>query len=125
MQNIFKDVIKMDGVYGLVFFARDGRVLFESIDPHWVSLPQGYRDWPQLLPVLQKMHEADMVYENGRLYLRASEQGYLLVIMGPVVSIAMVKLNCDIILPQLKTGNRLVNSRVSLNVRRSVQFTWG
>jgi hypothetical protein len=103
MQNIFRDVIKMDGVYGLVFLARDGQVLFESIDPHWVSLPQGYRDWPQLMTVLQKMREADMVYENGRLYLRATEQGYLLVIMGPVVSIAMVKLNCDIILPQLKS----------------------
>jgi hypothetical protein len=101
MQDIFKDVIKMDGVYGLVYFSRDGRVLFESIDPHWVSLPQGYRDWTQLMPVLQKMREADFVYENGRLYLRATEQGYLLVIMGPAVSIAMVKLNCDILLPQL------------------------
>ncbi len=103
MQDIFKDVIKMEGVYGLVFFSRAGQVMFESIDPHWVSLPKGYRGWGQLLPVLQKMREADFVYENGRLYLRAIAQGYLLVIMGPVASVAMVKLNCDIILPQLKS----------------------
>lgn len=103
MQDIFRDVIKMDGVYGLVFLAHDGRVLFESIDPHWVSLPPDYRDWPQLLPVLQKLREADVVYENGRIYLRATDQGCLLIIMGPVVSVAMVKLNCDILLPQLKS----------------------
>ena len=110
MQDIFKDVIKMDGVYGLVYFSRDGEVLFESIDPHWSSLPKGYGDWHKLMPVLQKMREADFVYAKGRLYLRATDQGYLLVIMGPVVSIAMVKLNCDIILPQLKsekTGGKL------------------
>lgn len=103
MHDIFKDVIKMDGVYGLIFFSRDGQVLFESIDSHWVPLPPGYRDWATLMPVLKKMREADFVYENGRLYMRATDQGYLLVIMGPVVSIAMIKLNCDIILPQLKS----------------------
>ena len=103
MQALFKDIIKLDGVYGLIFFSREGRVLFESTDPHWISLPQGFRDADKLLPVLQKMREADFVYENGRIYVRATERGYLLVIMGPLVSIAMVKLNCDIILPQLKT----------------------
>ncbi len=102
MQALFKDIIKTDGVYGLVYFSHEGRVLFESIDPHWISLKQGFREADKLLPVLQKMREADFVYENGRIYVRATEQGYLLVIMGPVVSIAMVKLNCDIILPQLK-----------------------
>ncbi len=91
----------MEGVYGLVYFAPDGRVLYESIDPLTVSLPQDDYDWTQLMPVLQMMREADFVYENGRFYLRAADQGYLLVIMGPVVSIAMVKLNCDILLPQL------------------------
>jgi hypothetical protein len=50
------------------------------------------------------MREADFVYENGRLYLRATEQGYLMVMMGPAVSVAMVKLNCDILLPQLKVA---------------------
>lgn len=104
MQDIFKDVIKMDGVYGLIFFSPEGRVLFESIDPHWVSLPEDNGDWSKLMPVLQEMREADFVYEKGRIYLRATDQGYLLVIMGPVVSIAMVKLNCDIILPQINTA---------------------
>ena len=103
MQAIFKDIIKMDGVYGLVYFSLDGRVLYESIDPHAVSLSHDDCDWTQLMPVVQKMREADFVYENGRFYLRAADQGYLLVIMGPVVSIAMVKLNCDIILPLLNT----------------------
>ncbi|MGD8268398.1 MAG: hypothetical protein PVF55_09525 [Desulfobacterales bacterium] len=102
MQDIFKDVLKMDGVYGLVLLSRDGRVQFEFIDPQSSSLPPDYRDWPKLMPVIKRMREADIIYENGRLYLRATGQGYLVVIMGPVVSIAMVKLNCDIILPQLK-----------------------
>ncbi len=94
----------MDGVYGLVYLGPDGRVLYESIDPHWISLTKDDRDWQQLTPVLQMTREADFVYEKGRIYLRAADQGYLLVIMGPVVSIAMVKLNCDIILPQLNTA---------------------
>ena len=94
----------MSGVYGLVYLSLDGRVLFESIDPHWVSLAKDDRDWSQLMPMLKDMREADFIFANGRLYLRASDQGYLLVIMGPIVTIAMVKLNCDIILPQLNAA---------------------
>lgn len=101
MQDIFKDVIKMNGVYGLVYFSQDGRVRYESIDPQWVPLAKDDCDWSKLMPVLQNKREADFVFANGRFYLRATDRGYLLVIMSPLVAIAMVKLNCDIILPQL------------------------
>jgi hypothetical protein len=43
---------------------------------------------------------------EGRLYLRKTHDGFMIVRMQLIASIAMVKLNCDILLPQLKsTGN--------------------
>jgi hypothetical protein len=50
------------------------------------------------------MREADFVFDNGRIYLRHTENGYLIVSMQSFASIAMVKLNCDILLPQINSA---------------------
>jgi len=48
------------------------------------------------------MRETDLVFKQGRIYIRRTDIGYLVVLMGLFVPIAMMRLQCDILLPSLK-----------------------
>jgi hypothetical protein len=101
MKEMFKDIVNMDGVNGVILLSYEGGVLFENYSAS-LSFPSGRRDWLGLVPALDGIREADIVYEGARIYVRRSEIGYLLVLMSSFVSVAMLRLNCDILLPSLK-----------------------
>lgn len=102
MHSLFKDILMIRGVQGVVLLSEDGRVRYESDSAPQKGGNPRYTNWRKLLDVMQKTREADFVFENGRIYLRQAAEGYLLIYMDAFASIAMVKLNCDIVLPQLK-----------------------
>ena len=102
MEAHFKDVIAIKGVQGVILLDVDGKVVFESMSSLRTEMKQRYTNWKKLIDALGNIREADFVFDNGRVYLRQSENGYLIVSMQSFASIAMVKLNCDILLPQLK-----------------------
>lgn len=104
MEALFKDILSINGVHSIVFLSGDGRVVYDSEADKKKGASQRYTNWRKLLEVVQNAREADLVFENGRIYLRRSGRGYLLVSMQPFASIAMVKLNCDIVLPQLNNS---------------------
>lgn len=58
--------------------------------------------WEVFINAIKEIREADVVFEHQRIYIRRSEIGYLIILMDIYAPIAMVRLNCDIILPQLK-----------------------
>ena len=101
MKDIFKDIVDMDGVDGVILLSYEGTVLFESYSAT-INLTSDRRDWMGLVSALDGIREADMVFEGARIYARRSEIGYLLVFMSSFVSVAMLRLNCDILLPSLK-----------------------
>jgi hypothetical protein len=101
MESLFKDIMTIRGVQGIVLLSGDGRIVFESEVGPKKGPSKRYTNWRKLLDVIQNAREADFVFENGRLYLRRTGSGFLLVSMDSFASIAMVKLNCDIVLPQL------------------------
>ncbi len=91
----------MDGVHGIVLLSEEGKVLFESLDDT-MFLPEKSRlSWNMIIESLERFREMDLVFEKGRFYIRKTEGGYLMISMGRHVSIAMVKLNCDILVPEL------------------------
>lgn len=102
MRDIFKDILSMDGVHGLVLLSSEGRVLFESLDKNRFAPQHSNLSWLMLIESLNDFEEVDMVFEQGRFYIRKIETGFLMISMSEGVSIAMVKLNCDIVLPDLK-----------------------
>ena len=102
MEAHFKDIIAIKGVQGVILLDVDGKVVFESMSSLRTEMKQRYTNWKKLIDALGNIREADFVFDNGRVYLRQSENGYLIVSMQSFASIAMVKLNCDILLPQLK-----------------------
>ena len=106
MKNLFHDILEMDGVHGLVLLSDTGKILFESLDGRF-SPQRSQMSWKTLIDSLGDFHELDLVFEHGRCYLRRTETGCLIISMGPMVSVAMIKLSCDIILPQLKKSKSL------------------
>jgi hypothetical protein len=102
MKNLFHDILDMDGVHGLVLLSENGKILFESLDGNQFSSKLSTLSWKSIVDSLGDFNELDLVFEHGRCYLRRTETGYLIISMGPMVSVSMIKLSCDIILPQLK-----------------------
>jgi len=104
MEELFKDIIAIKGVQGVIALDAGGKILFESVTSSRTGIKQRYTNWKKLIDTIGNIREADFVFDNGRVYLRKTEDGYLLISMQSFASIAMIKLNCDILLPQLKSA---------------------
>ena len=92
----------MDGVQGMVLLSGEGNVLFESLDKIRFLPDKSRFSWKMILERLDDIHEMDLVFEEGRICMLKTEIGVLVICMNLSVSIAMVKLNCDIIIPEFK-----------------------
>lgn len=103
MQELFKDILNTDGVTGVMLFAANGDVLFKAF-PTTVNAAPDHRDWRFLIESLEGMRETDLIFEKGRIYIRKTEMGFVVVLMALYVPIAMIRLNCDILLPSLQTS---------------------
>ena len=101
MRDLFKDILNMEGVKGLMMFSFAGDPVYKEFNQ---AQPEGIesRDWSLFIESLAGMRETDLVFKKGRLYVRRTDIGYLVVLMGLFVPIAMMRLQCDILLPSLK-----------------------
>ena len=101
MKELFNDIVDLDGVKSVLLISLKGEILFKS---NKEKLPGSVakRGWEELLGAVEGLREVDLVYETGRLYLRKTPVGYLVVLAGLGVPIAMLRLNCDIVLPALR-----------------------
>jgi hypothetical protein len=59
-------------------------------------------DWKNILSTLDGTRETDLVFDRGRVYIRKTALGYLMIPTSHQDSVAMLRLNCDIVLPSLK-----------------------
>ncbi len=102
MDKLFEDILNMDGVHGLVLLSEAGKVLFESLDKKRFLPEKSTLSWKMIIDSLEEFNEMDLVFAEGRFYMIKTGSGFLLISMGLNVSTAMMKLNCDIIIPELK-----------------------
>lgn len=101
MRELFQDIVKMEGVKGVLLLSERGEVIFKEFSVPLTNAPEK-KEWGYFVDSLNGVRETDLVYEKGRVYVRKTELGYLLILMDFFVSAAMVRLNCDILLPSLK-----------------------
>lgn len=101
MREIFKELLAVDGVRGAVFFTPSGERVFEEFNIGG-SEPASASDWYALVASLGKAREAELVFERGRVYVRRTAEGVLVVVMGLIAPCAVIRLNCDILLPALR-----------------------
>jgi hypothetical protein len=101
MRDVFKDLLAVDGVKGALFFSPSGERVFEEFNIAGDEMaPAG--DWHALAVSLGRVREAELAFEKGRLYVRRTAEGVLVVVMGLIAPSAVIRLNCDILLPALK-----------------------
>jgi hypothetical protein len=110
MRELFKDILNMEGVKGLMVFSFAGDPVYQEFNQ---AQPEGIesRDWRLIIESLAGMRETDLIFKKGRLYIRRTDIGYLLILMGLFVPIAMLRLQCDILLPSLKPAKTAVGIR--------------
>jgi len=101
MSALFDDLLAVEGVKGAMFFSAAGKLLFEESGAGGMD-PAAAPDWQALLVCLDGAREADLIFEMGRLYIRKADEGMLVVTMGRSAPAAMIRLNCDVLLSELK-----------------------
>jgi hypothetical protein len=102
MKDLFEDLLKMEDVHGSLLVSPEGEVMFE----HFNTPPSKGQDLKRFLPqlnrVLKNIREADLLFEKMRIYIRRTDAGTFIIPMGQFAPAAMVRLNCDMLLPSLK-----------------------
>lgn len=105
METNFDDILDLEDVKGVAVLSKDGQLLFQKFSPNATPVNLEGKNWASFLQSLEGIREADFIFESSRLYVRDSTGGYLFVLMGHFAPIAMVRLNCDILLPSLKQAH--------------------
>ena len=102
MKKLFDDILSMEDINGVMIFSFKGELIFKKFLSSLHEEPET-RDWWELfVSSLNGVKEADLIFEKSKFYVRKTEIGYLIVFMDIFVPTAMVRLNCDMLLPALK-----------------------
>jgi hypothetical protein len=96
MKEIFSDISALEDVQGVVVTSLEGEILFTE-----PSLEIG-RSLPLFIRGLGTIREADLIFEKSRVYVRRTDTGYLVILLGLFCSGAMLRLHVDMVLPLLK-----------------------
>ena len=103
MKDIFKDVMGIDGVHGLMVVANEGSVMMSKFSSDFKGEEEmlSQIDWKPFSIEMGNIKDAELIYDNARFYIKKSEIGFLVVIIGDNAPISLVRLNCEILLPEL------------------------
>ena len=105
MKELFNDILNIEDVMGVILLSHEGQLGFKHFSSPLDEDPDTI-DWGSFLTAFNGIREADFFFENCRLYIRSTSYGYIMILMGIFTPIAMVRLNCDILLPSLKQATK-------------------
>ena len=108
MLELFKDILNIEGVKGTMLLSSRGEILFKHFTSDISQYPEKM-NWKRFIELLDNMRETDLIFEKGRLYIRKTDVGHLVIFMSLFAPMAILRLNCDILLPALtpaKTSKR-------------------
>ena len=100
MLELFNDILNIDGVKGAMLFSFRGELVFKRFTADIHQDPEKM-NWNRFIELLDGVRETDLIFEKGRLYIRKTDIGYLIIFMSLFVPMAILRLNCDILLPSL------------------------
>jgi hypothetical protein len=103
MRELFNDILSVEGIRGLILFSFSGDLIYKNFN-HKAAEEDKIKDLRRFLESLAGIRETDLIFTKGRLYVRRTDIGYLVVVMGLFVPVAMMRLQCDILLPSLKSA---------------------
>ncbi len=104
MKDLFAEILSIEDVEGVMLFLHDGQLAYQKFFPS-TSVDAKSIDWLAFGKAVNGIREADLIFENKRIYLRKTATGYLMILMGTSAPAAMVRLNIDLILPAIKDAS--------------------
>lgn len=96
MEKLFQELLAMNGVLGLVLLSGEGKVLYETKSEVEFIPARVSQSWKMIIDTIEEYQELDLIFDEGRLFIRKTETGYLFIALTREESISLVKLNCDI-----------------------------
>ena len=100
MKMIFKDLLNLDDVQGIIFLSHRGNRLFSEYAGESGSGLEEF-NWPEFTTAFKCVREAELVFANNRIFFRRAELGQVIIIMGWFATIAMIRLKCNELLPSV------------------------
>lgn len=97
MKEIYTAVINLDHVYGAVILDRQGNSLYDPLELNKIEHLGSQETWVSLIGSGLFSRELDLIFDQGRLYIRQIGQAYLMVFMNPEGSAASLSLTCDLL----------------------------
>jgi hypothetical protein len=105
MKSLFRDILDIEDVHGVIFLSLDGKLVFKEFVSHPPQKLE-YINWRLFIRSLNGLREAELIFENRRFFIKQAPSGYIFVTMGETASAEMVRLNCDILVPNLETPSK-------------------
>jgi hypothetical protein len=100
-ESVFKEILGIKDVRGVFVFSADNGVIHPEFAPG-TAFDMDSVDWRKAMEAFQNLREAELLFDNLRLYVRSLGTDYLCVVMGISAPTAMIRLNCDLVLPALQ-----------------------
>lgn len=100
MKKILEEIIELDGVIGCLFLSKEGQIA-HALFPSTSTVSTESHNWPAFIKALGNIAEADVLFEDKRVFMRRTNNGYLLVVAEPHAILSLIKLNCDILVQKL------------------------
>ena len=103
MKDIFKDIVGIEGVHGVLVVSNEGNLTTSKFSSKFKHDEDalGQINWGAFILELSGISDAELIYDTARFYVKKSDAGYLIVILGDDAQISMVRLNCEVLLPSL------------------------
>ena len=103
MKDIFKEMMGIEGVYGLLIVSNEGAVTLSKYSPDFKKEAEHLSqfNWLPFTIEMDGIKDTELIYDSARFYIKKFDEGYLIVIIGDNAPIAMVRLNCEVLLPAL------------------------
>ena len=102
MKELLGQILEIEDVQGISLMSFGGEVIFQEDSGGFTKEAEKSETWRRLFEAMEGIREADVVFERMRLYVRRTDLGYLVVVMGLFAPAAMVRMNCDMLLPSLR-----------------------
>jgi hypothetical protein len=121
MKDIFKDVMGIEGVHGLMVVSNEGSLLLSKFSSDFREEEEKLSqiNWEPFAIEMSTIKDAELIYDSARFYIKKSETGFLIVIIGDNAPISMVRLNCEILLPML-TKIQPASTRIGRILRKKI-----
>jgi len=102
MNNHFNELLTLRDVKGLMLVSFEGQLVLKEFVGSFAGEPKIDDSLALFIHSLRGAREIEVFYENGRIYIRKTEIGYLFIITGTATPMALVRLNCDMFVPAMQ-----------------------